>query len=114
MKLTFLYQPVRDIKESAAFYRDLGLDEVWREGDATVAFKLPGTPVALMLDVPADKDSGPGGFFQVDSVDKFVAERPDLNWSGEIFDMPGGRGTSFRDPSDNWIYLFDQSAADPK
>ena len=113
MKLTFLYQPVRDIKESAAFYRDLGLDEVWREGDTTVAFKLPGTEVALMLDVPGN-DEGPGGFFQVDSVDKFIAEHPDFNWTGEVFEMPGGRGSSFRDPSGNWIHLFDQSAAGPE
>jgi catechol 2,3-dioxygenase-like lactoylglutathione lyase family enzyme len=113
MKLTFLYQPVRDIKESAAFYRGLGLDEAWREGDTTVAFKLPGSPVELMLDT-ATGESGPGGFFEVESVDKFIADRQDLNWSGEVIDMPGGRAAAFRDPSGNWIHLFDQSAAGPE
>jgi len=113
MKLTFLYQPVRDIKESVEFYRALGLDEAWREGDGTVAFKLPGSPVELMLD-HVSGDSGPGGFFEVESVDKFVAEHQDFDWSGEIFEMPGGRGASFRDPSGNWIHLFDQSTAGPE
>lgn len=114
MKLTFIYQPVRDVKESVEFYRGLGLDEAWREGDTTVAFKLPGSPVELMLDVTTDSHAGPGGFFEVESVDKYVADRPELDWTGEIIDMPGGRAATFRDPSGNCIHLFDQSTAGPE
>ena len=76
MKLTFLYQPVKDLKESVAFYRDtLGFDESWREGESTAAFKLPGSEVELMLDVPPDTGPrwGAGGFYAVDSVDSSVA-----------------------------------------
>lgn len=117
MKLTFMYQPVTDLTESVAFYRDaLGLDESWREGDTTVAFKLPGSEVELMLDIPPGDgpEWGAGGFFGVESVDKFISGHPDLKWVGEAFDMPGGRGATFLDPSGNAIHLFDQSAAGPE
>jgi catechol 2,3-dioxygenase-like lactoylglutathione lyase family enzyme len=117
MKLTFLYQPVKDIKESVGFYRDaLGLEEAWREGESTVAFKLPGTEVELMLDVPQGHgpEWGPGGFYAVDSVDAYVAEHPKLDWVGKVNDMPGGRYATFLDPSGNSIHLFDQSAAEPE
>ncbi|HEU5469243.1 MAG TPA: VOC family protein [Actinophytocola sp.] len=115
MKLTFVYQPVKDLKESVDFYRKLGFDEAWREGDSTVAFALPGTEVQLMLDLPtgAGPESAPGAFFGVDSLDRFAADHPDLKWVGEIIDVPGGRGGTFLDPAGNAIHLFDQSA-DPE
>lgn len=113
MKLTYLYQPVDDLTASVAFYRDvLGLDESWREGETTAAFKLPGTEIELMLDVPPG--DGPewkaGGFFAVDSVDKFLAEHPDINCVGEVIDIPGGRSAAFLDPAGNTVHLLDQSA----
>lgn len=113
MKLTFLYQPVKDLAASVAFYRDvIGLDESWREGETTTAFKLPGTEVELMLDVPTG--DGPqwrtGGFFAVESVDKFIAEHPDITLAGDAIDVPGGRSVSFLDPAGNVVHLFDQSA----
>ncbi len=117
MKLTFLYQPVTDIKESVAFYRDtLGLDEAWREGDNTVAFTLPGTEVELMLDVTPSEgpESIPGGFYEVDNVDSYVQDHPTLRWAGDTIDMPGGRAATFLDPSGNAIRLFDQSTAEPE
>jgi catechol 2,3-dioxygenase-like lactoylglutathione lyase family enzyme len=112
MKLMFLYQPVSDLPEAVAFYRDvLGLDESWREGDGTAAFRLPGTEVELMLDVPPG--DGPewkaGGFFAVDSVDAFVAAHPDITWVGEAIDVPGGRSAAFQDPAGNTLHLLDQS-----
>lgn len=116
MKLTFLYQPVKDLPESVAFYRRLGFDEAWREGESTVAFALPGTEVQLMLDVaPGDgPEWGPGPFFGVDSVDTFVADHPELKWVGQIIDLPDGRSATFVDPSGNAVHLFDQSAAGPE
>ena len=113
MKLTFLYQPVDDLPAAVAFYRDvLGFDESWREGDTTAAFTLPGTEIELMLDTPPGK--GPewqaGGFFTVDSVDKFMAEHPGITWAGEVIDVPGGRSATFLDPAGNAIHLVDQSA----
>ncbi|WP_033295830.1 VOC family protein [Amycolatopsis jejuensis] len=113
MKLTFLYQPVKDLKESVAFYRDvLGFDESWREGDLTAAFAIPGSEVELMLDVPPDTGPrwGAGGFYAVESVDAFLEAHPDLDWQGEI-EMPGGKGATFLDPSGNAVHLFDQSTA---
>jgi catechol 2,3-dioxygenase-like lactoylglutathione lyase family enzyme len=112
MKLTFLYQPVDDLGAAVAFYRDgLGLDASWREGEGTAAFRLPGTEVELMLDVPPD--DGPewraGGFFTVDSVDKFMAEHPGITWVGDVIDVPGGRSVTFQDPAGNTIHLVDQS-----
>jgi hypothetical protein len=117
MKLMFLYQPVDDLKRGVAFYRDeLGLDESWREGESTAAFRLPGSEVELMLDVPPG--DGPewraGGFFGVDSVDRFVADHPDIKWVGEVIDVPGGRSATFLDPFGNAIHLVDQSVPVPE
>jgi hypothetical protein len=111
MKLTFLFQPVKDVKESAAFYRKLGLEEAWREGETTVAFKLPGTEVELMLDTPPGDgpEWGGGGMYAIENVDAFMTEHPDLKWVGEVIDLPGGRSATFLDPSGNAVHLFDQS-----
>jgi catechol 2,3-dioxygenase-like lactoylglutathione lyase family enzyme len=117
MKLTFLYQPVDDLEAAVAFYRDtLGLDESWREGKATAAFALPGTEVELMLDVPEGDgaERRAGGFFGVDDVDRFFADRPTLELVGEVVDVPGGRAASFLDPAGNVLRVFDQSAAGPE
>ena len=116
MKLMFLYQPVPDLNAAVTFYRDeLGLDESWREGEGTAAFRLPGTEIELMLDVPPD--DGPewnaGGFFSVDSVDEFVARHPNIKWVGEVIDVPGGRSATFQDPAGNTLHLLDQSAPEP-
>lgn len=115
MKLTFLYQPVNDLKESLALYRDtLGFEESWREGESTVAFAIPGTEVELMLDVPPERGPrwGAGGLYEVDSVDAFREAHPDLDWQGDM-EMPGGKGATFLDPSGNTIHLFDQTEAGP-
>jgi len=117
MKLTFLYQPVEDLPAAVAFYRDtLGLDESWREGTTTAAFALPGTEVELMLDVPV-KDGAErqaGGFFGVDSVDRFFAERPDIKPLGGIIEVPGGKAATFLDPAGNALRVFDQSMPAPE
>lgn len=115
MKLTYIYQSVTDLPAALAFYRDeLGLKEAWREGETTVAFELPGSPVQLMLDVPPDGDERwrSGGFFEVDDVEKFVKEHASFRWVGEPIDMPGGRSATFADPSGNILQIFDQSAAE--
>ena len=117
MKLTFLYQPVDDLEAAVAFYRDtLGLDESWREGKTTAAFKLPGTEVELMLDVPdaGDGERRAGGFFGVDDVDRFFAEHARVTPVGEVIDVPGGRAASFLDPAGNLLRIFDQTAPEPE
>lgn len=116
MKLTFLYQPVKNLEEAVAFYRDqLGLDESWREGETTAAIRLPGSEVELMLDVPPDEGPpwGAGGFYAVDSVDEFRRTHPDLDWQGMI-EIPDGKGAAFLDPSGNTLHVFDQSTAGPE
>ncbi len=51
MKLSFLYHPVIDLKESLIFYRDvLGFEEAWREGNHTVALSIPNTEQRIMLE----------------------------------------------------------------
>jgi catechol 2,3-dioxygenase-like lactoylglutathione lyase family enzyme len=113
MKLTFIYQSVKDLPAALAFYRDeLGFVEAWREGESTVAIEIPGSPVQLMLDVPPD--DGPrwasGAFFQVDDVESFVRKHPDFPWIGDPIEVPDGRSATFADPSGNIIHVFDQSA----
>jgi hypothetical protein len=49
LKLEFLFVPTSDLGASLGLYRDgLGFNEVWREGDATVALALPGSDVQLL------------------------------------------------------------------
>jgi catechol 2,3-dioxygenase-like lactoylglutathione lyase family enzyme len=113
MRLTFIYQAVEDLPAALAFYRDeLGLDEAWREGESTVAFELPGSPVQLMLDARPDRHQrwGSGAYFQVDDVVAFTKQHPDIRWVGEVIDVPGGRSAAFADPSGNIVHVFDQQA----
>jgi catechol 2,3-dioxygenase-like lactoylglutathione lyase family enzyme len=114
-QLTFVYQSVDDLPAALAFYRDtLGLSEAWREGETTVAFELPGSPVQLMIDLRPDEDPkwNSGMFFQVDDVAAFVASHPNLAWLGEPMEVPDGRSATFADPAGNTIHLFDASTAE--
>jgi extradiol dioxygenase family protein len=106
MKLTFMYQSVRDLPSALAFYRDeLGLEEAWREGETTVAFELPGSPVQLMLDVPVDDHPrwSSGMFCEVPDVQAFVKEHPGFTWVGDVMDIPDGRSATFTDPFGNTL-----------
>ncbi len=110
MKLEFLYTPTTDLQASLALYRDaLGCEEVWREGDTTVALTLPGTDVQLMLD--ANDPSAPvGPLFVVDSVREFHAARAAaLRVVDEPSEIPGGFTATYQDPAGATIYVMDQS-----
>jgi hypothetical protein len=95
---------------SLALYRDaLGWDEVWREGDATVALSLPGTDVQLMLDAH-DPDALFGPLFVVASVQDFHSSRPDgLRVLEDPSEIPGGFLATYQDPGGMTIYVMDQS-----
>ncbi len=114
MKLEFLYAPTTDLQASLALYRDgLGCEEVWREGDATVALTLPGTDVQLMLDA-SDPTAPVGPMFVVDSLQKFHAARPAaLGVVDEPAEIPGGFMATYRDPAGATIYVMDQSTDAP-
>lgn len=110
MKLEYLYAPTTDLAASLALYRDgLGCEEIWREGDATVALSLPGTDVQLMLD--ANDPSAPvGPLFVVDSVTEFHTSRPaGLRVVDEPSEIPGGFIATYQDPAGATIYIIDQS-----
>ncbi len=109
MKLTFLYQPVVDLAEAAAFHRDrLGFDEAWREGDDTVAFWLPDRSAQLMVST-TPQPAGP--MYLVDSVDAWVRDHPDIVTAVEKFEIPGGSVAGFAAPGGNTFYVFDQPDA---
>ncbi len=110
MKLEFLLAPTADMEASLALYRDgLGCEEVWREGDATVALTLPGTDVQLMLD-SNDPTAPSGPTFVVDSVEAFHATRPvGLRIVAEPAEIPGGFLATYADPGGLTIYVMDQS-----
>jgi predicted enzyme related to lactoylglutathione lyase len=110
-KLSILYVPVRDLKSALKFYRDqLDLEESWREGD-TVAFKLPGTEVELMVDLNTEgtfDTSGP--MFAIPSVDEFYAtNQGTMEFVRKPADIPPGRWATVKDPSGNCVYVFDHS-----
>ena len=114
MRLDFIYLPVSDLPSALALYRDqLGFDELWREGEGTVALAVPGSETALMVDADAAPGSGPGPIFGVDSVDGWLAGREEgLDVVFPPSDIPGGRLMGFRDAAGNHVYVLDQSAAD--
>lgn len=115
-KLTWIYMPVSDLKPALKFYRDqLGLEESWREGDTTVAFKLPDTDVELMIDViRSDTPYAPGPAFYVESADHIYAEKQGMmEFVGEPIDIPGGRWLAAKDLDGNGLYFMDQSTAEP-
>jgi len=110
MKLVFLFHPVKDLKESLAFYRDqLGFEEAWREGDHTVAFNLPNSDIRLMIE-DDEQDLPAGGIFLVDSVDDFFKNNKDhLHFLKEPVDIPPGRYAIYEDNSGNLLRILDFS-----
>ena len=108
MKLAFIDYPVKDLKKSIAFYRDtMGFEEAWREGDHTVAFKLPGSEVQLMIEND-EYGTGPGAVFLVESVDQFFVENKEqLEFVKEPVDIPPGRYAIFQDVDGNLIRILD-------
>lgn len=111
MKLEFLFTPTANLAASLTMYREaFGCDEVWREGDATVALSLPGTDVMLMLD-STDPSAPAGPMFVVDSVRDFHLARPEtLRAVDEPSEIPGGLMASYQDPGGATIYVLDQSS----
>jgi hypothetical protein len=63
-------------------------------------------------DVPPDDHArwSSGPFYEVDDVERFVGQPPQLSWVGESIDVPGGRSASLSDPAGNIIHIFDQTA----
>ena len=110
-KLTYVYLPVTDLKAARTFYRDtLGLDETWREGEATCAFALPGTTIQLMLNqVAPDAPDQMGMVFTIPSVDNFYqAQQAALSFIEEPHDIPGnGRWVGARDVAGHGLYFAD-------
>ena len=111
MRLEFIYVPTSDLHAALGLYRDgLGLQEAWREGEATVSLALPGTEVQLMLDTAGGPDAAFGPIFVVDSAKDFHKARPSqLQASTEPEAIPGGFMVTYTDPSGNTIYVMDQS-----
>lgn len=113
--LCFFLVPVRDIKKAKTFYRDvLGLEESWREGENTIAFKLPGSEVELMVDqIIEGGPEVPGPIFLVPSVDElYTSQKESIDFVSEPADTPDGRWVSAKDSSGNGLYFTDQSKAE--
>jgi catechol 2,3-dioxygenase-like lactoylglutathione lyase family enzyme len=111
-KLSFLYAPTNNMKSALNFYRDkLGLEEAWREGDGTVAFKIPGSEIELMVDLLEEGVHDTAGpMFVLSSVDAFYEEEKDqLNFVRKPSDIPPGRWAALRDPDGNMFYVLDMS-----
>lgn len=112
-KFDLLYLPVPDLKAALGFYRDtLGWKEGWREGETTATLQLPGVETQLMLDVDAEGRFRPGPILLCDSVPAFRKAHPELTFSLEPSEIPGGWWGAFDDPFGNPVYVLDQSSAD--
>jgi catechol 2,3-dioxygenase-like lactoylglutathione lyase family enzyme len=111
MKFEFLFAPTSNLEASYALYRDhFGAEEVWREGDTTIALSLPGTDVQLMLD-NNDADAPVGPLFIVESVTDFHQNIPaGLEVLEEPSEIPGGFMATYQDPNGMTIYVMDQAS----
>ncbi|WP_380168070.1 VOC family protein [Jannaschia sp. R86511] len=109
MKLTYLYLPVTDLGAAVAFYRDqLGLQEVWREGETTVAFAAADGSVELMVDT---EDYPPGPMYLVDDVLAWREAHAGVPVRVPRYDIPGGTVEGYEDPAGNVFYVFDLAEA---
>ena len=109
MRLTFLYQPIKDLVAAVEFHRDqLGLDEAWREGEETVAFWLPGRVAQVMLST-TKQPAGP--MYLVDDLDAWVLSHLGVTVSIAKYAIPGGSVAGFAAPGGNTFYVFDQPNA---
>jgi predicted enzyme related to lactoylglutathione lyase len=110
-KMTFIYLPVADMAAARTFYRDqLGLQEAWRQGDASCAFGLPGTDVQLMLTATSvSPQTRAGMVFHVADVESFYQENQgQIDFQGQPYPIPGvGRWVGALDASGNGIYFAD-------
>ncbi len=108
MKLVFLYHSVKNVKDSLLFYREeLGFEEAWREGDHTIALRLPNTDIRLLIE-DDEQDLSAGGIFLVDSVDDFYHEKKNvLKFVKEPVDIPPGRYAIYQDHDENPIRIID-------
>jgi hypothetical protein len=105
VQLTFLFQPVADLAGTAAYYRDLGWDEAWREGEHTIAFQMPGVETQLMLDDAAGW--GPQGpMYLVDDLDAWLAGREQLEIAFPVEEIPDGRVVGIQAPG-HVFYVFE-------
>lgn len=107
--MSFIIMPVHDLKRALAFYRDqLGLIEAWREGEDTVAFKLPNTEVQLLVCLVEEGSpltAGPG--FILPSADEFyAAKQGQLDFLSAPVDTPPGRLVIAKDPDGNTLQFL--------
>jgi catechol 2,3-dioxygenase-like lactoylglutathione lyase family enzyme len=109
VKLTFVYQPVQDVEDAVAFYRDhLGFEEAWRDSDVTVAFWLPGRPAQIMVSTTKQP---PGPMYLVDSLAAWIDDHPGITTTIEKYEIPGGSVAGFEAPGGSTFYVFDQPKA---
>jgi catechol 2,3-dioxygenase-like lactoylglutathione lyase family enzyme len=106
---SFIIMPVHNMKSALAFYRDqLGLIEAWREGEGTVAFRLPNTEVQLLVslvEAGSPLTAGPG--FTLSSADEFyAAHQGKLDFLSAPVDIPPGRLVIAKDPAGNTLQFL--------
>lgn len=108
MKTVFHYAPVADLERAVPFYRDtLGLEEAWRDGDHTIAFRLPDR-VQVMVSTHV-KPAGP--MYLVDDLAAWMDDHAAVAVVVDRYDIPGGAVAGFQDPDGNVFYVFDQPDA---
>ncbi|RNA66882.1 VOC family protein [Alteribacter keqinensis] len=110
MKLIFMYHPVKNVRESLEFYQEkLGFEEAWREGEGTIALRIPESEVQLLIE-EEERDLSPGGVYLVDSVDGFFNDKRDtFTFIKEPVDIPPGRYAIYEDNSGNPLRIIDFS-----
>lgn len=111
-KLHALYLPVSELNSALQFYRDqIGLEEIWREGDLAIAFQLPETDVQLIIgQVTEQSPVVAGPVFIIPSVDTLYAtEQSTFEFAGMPVDIPSGRLSAVKDPCGNRLYFIDES-----
>ncbi len=109
MDLNQITLPARDLAESVAFYRRLGLRLIVLNAGEYARFELPSGSTTLSLFQTSDPPGSAVTYFEVDDIDRRHAE---LETAGIVFDAPPQdqpwrwREAHFADPAGNLLCLF--------
>ena len=110
MQLKFLYHPVSDIEGAVTFFRDrLGFEEAWRDGNLTVAFRVPDG--SALSDVLPHRPATPARCISSTTSTTGSPPTPASKsaWPGQR--SLGGAVAGFNSPDGNTFYVFDQPNA---
>jgi hypothetical protein len=108
VKLLFELRPVEHLEASVDYYRGLGLVPLdWPDDDSVLlGSEETRKPTIMLVRDPAESVLRSGAVYQVDDVDAFHTEHPDLDWIAAPADTGVGRYAVFADRTGTAVRLL--------